>query len=403
MNRMLDRYEGSKSFTGENRVQQSLGVKPGQIWKEYDEPYTDVDMIHAFERDMRALEEKGLIRIVWFRDREVICQLLPVPEQYERDYEILGRENKRDTLAAQAALYRSYLGRFPEVDAYCQAKLERLETKLKAEKDTAAEADLLALLCAVLGNTEDLLERELSIRVFGDSKRLEKQYRKKLCRVLEEMGEASDLLQDVTDEREREQILLGEHRIYANPSYVYLKGEAELRFAGGEVLCTTPSFPLGLSSQSLESLQQIRIRVPTVMTVENLTSFHRMRDENTFFIFLSGYHNTAKQTMLRRMAEENAGKQWLHFGDLDPSGFAILSHLRRGTGIAFSPYRMGAEVLEAHRRFGQRLTEEDSRILNSLLEKGEFSGPLQAMRRLGIKVEQEIISLELARRIESNG
>ncbi len=169
------------------------------------------------------------------------------------------------------------------------------------------------------------------------------------------------------------------------------------------MLCTTPSFPLGLSSQSLESLQQIRIRVPTVMTVENLTSFHRMRDENTFFIFLSGYHNTAKQTLLRRMAEENAGKQWLHFGDLDPSGFAILSHLRRGTGIAFSPYRMGAEELEAHRRFGQRLTEEDSRILNSLLEKGEFSGTLQAMRRLGIKVEQEIISLELARRIESNG
>lgn len=35
-----------------------------------------------------------------------------------------------------------------------------------------------------------------------------------------------------------------------------------------------------------------RIMCKTAMTVENLTTFHRMQGEEIFYIYLSGYHNT---------------------------------------------------------------------------------------------------------------
>lgn len=43
------------------------------------------------------------------------------------------------------------------------------------------------------------------------------------------------------------------------------------------------------------------------MTVENLTSFHRLEREHIFYLFLSGYHTRTKQALLQRIARENPG------------------------------------------------------------------------------------------------
>lgn len=40
------------------------------------------------------------------------------------------------------------------------------------------------------------------------------------------------------------------------------------------------------------------------MTVENLTSFHRLEREHIFYLFLSGYHTRTKQALLQRIAEK---------------------------------------------------------------------------------------------------
>ena len=52
------------------------------------------------------------------------------------------------------------------------------------------------------------------------------------------------------------------------------------------------------------------------MTVENLTSFHRLEREHIFYLFLSGYHTRTKQALLQRIARENPGLSWHHFGDI---------------------------------------------------------------------------------------
>lgn len=47
---------------------------------------------------------------------------------------------------------------------------------------------------------------------------------------------------------------------------------------------------------------------------------------------MSGYHNTLKQYVIKKIAAENPKLKLFHFGDLDPDGFYILEHLKSGTG-----------------------------------------------------------------------
>ena len=82
------------------------------------------------------------------------------------------------------------------------------------------------------------------------------------------------------------------------------------------------------------------------MTVENLTSFNRIKEDDIFYIFLSGYHNSAKQNFIKKIHSQNQEKKYLHFGDIDPDGFYILQDLRTKTNINFVPYKMGIAQLE---------------------------------------------------------
>ena len=52
---------------------------------------------------------------------------------------------------------------------------------------------------------------------------------------------------------------------------------------------------------------------------------------------------TMKQALLQRIARENPGLSWHHFGDLDPDGLAIAGHLIRKTGLPFQLCAMGVQ------------------------------------------------------------
>jgi len=92
----------------------------------------------------------------------------------------------------------------------------------------------------------------------------------------------------------------------------------------------TSDIPLAFPSDSLHRITAIRINARRAVTVENLTAFHRMHDPESFFLYLAGYHNTAKQRLIRMIAGQNQA-DWYHFGDIDPDGFLIAEHLIRGT------------------------------------------------------------------------
>ncbi len=393
---LLNQYEKSKTYTGENKISQTFGAAPGKIFPGYDSDFADVDSVRDFEYQMEELEAVGLITIK--RGKNVIEKLEANPERWQEYYTILERQERRILQNIQMELYQSYLGKNALLDRFCHEQISRLRANKRAAFEMEDARVILDLCRFILGNQRDILERELSIAVLGDSKRWEKKYRSRVCSVLERYGNFNDLLlgisdgEDKEDKREREKILLAEYQVYANPSYVHFKGNAEFLFDDGQRIRMNHQMPAAFSTEALAHLDSVRVLDKRVMTIENLTSFNRISQEQAFLIFLSGYHNSAKQKLIRKIYDANPGIVWQHFGDIDPDGFYIVENLRKGTGIDFRPVFMEASVLNRYLAYAKPLTERDRRKARSLLSKEMYGDVVRYMLDTGRKLEQEIVS-----------
>lgn len=396
---LLDKYENSKTYKGENQVHQSFSITPNIIMQEYHSDFADVEEIHLFEAEMDELAREHLVRLE--RKGTVIRKIILNSESIPVCYEILGREDKNARIREQILFYESYMGKSPVLTRFCTEQISLLELGRKPEYLPEEARELLSLCLFILENKQELLERELSIVRFGNSKLFEKKYRTRVCRILQKYGDYAELLDGVDDRREKEQIILGEHSIYSNPSYLYIKGEATLTFRDLPPVELSLDTPVAYSSESLQRLEWIDIHDSQVMTIENLTSFNRMKEKGYFYLFLSGYHNTVKQRLLTRIAEQNREIRWFHFGDFDPDGFLIVEHLKKKTGIDFHPIHMGRDELETYQKYGRHMEENDRKKARSLLEKGMYPREMTFMLEQNCKIEQEIVSWMLEN--ERNG
>ena len=211
-------------------------------------------------------------------------------------------------------------------------------------------------------------------------------------RILRKSGYFDDLIENCTDEKEENKVILEELNVYANPSYVYFKGNGKITFQNGNEISITPEIPLALSSACIKEITDFEIKDTKIMTVENLTSFNRIKEAGTFYIFLSGYHNSAKQNFIKKIHSQNPEKEYLHFGDIDPDGFYILQNLRTKTNINFAPYKMGITQLEKYSSFAKPLEQNDQKKARALKEKNLFPEIIDCMLKANQKLEQEIIS-----------
>lgn len=154
----------------------------------------------------------------------------------------------------------------------------------------------------------------------------------------------------------------------------------------------TPDNPIAILSEAIARIEMIKVNSNRIVTVENLTSYNRINDNKSTFIYLSGYHNTAKQRFLKKIAENNSGVSWFHFGDIDPDGYYILKNLVEKTGIAFVPLYMDVQQLINCKQYCKPLEKNDMVKANSLLKFHFYDEVMEFMLANNCKLEQEIIS-----------
>ena len=278
------------------------------------------------------------------------------------------------------------------ITSFCNEQLERIGAGKKPIYTVEVCEKVLQILDFILENPEELLERELSILLLADSKTFEEKYRNKICKMLCTYMDFSEKLVGIDDAREQEKVILEEFNIYTNPSYVYLKGKITLCLDTGNTI-QIDSAPMALSSDLIKQIVSISVERENIVTGENLTSFHRVNDENCVYIYLAGYHNSEKQALLRRIYKENPQKNWYHFGDIDPDGYYILEHLRKGTGIDFEPLYMNVFELTKYAQYCKELTDKDRVKADNLIVQEKYVEVLQYMLNNNCKLEQEIISI----------
>lgn len=393
LNLLLDKYENSKTYNGTNTVKQNFYVEPARVWKEYASDYADVGLVKDFENDMLHLEDCELVKII--RKCGVIEKICANEGKWQEYYALLKRVDKNSIIREQIEFYVKWKERNVSIiELFCQEQIERISVGKKATYDINTANGILRIIDFLWHNTEEILERELSILLFSDSKTFEKVYRSKICKLLRQYEDFSAILTGVDDAKESEKIILEEYNIYSNPSYVFMKGHAHMEFENGDMLTLT-SEPLAVSSRQLKSLKSIVVKDVNIITIENLTSFHRVKECDSFYIYLAGYHNTEKQLLLKKIYADNTCKNWYHFGDIDPDGFYILENLKSGTEIEFEPLYMGIDELDRFSKACRPLEKNDIVKAKNLIEANKYAEVLQYMLENNCKLEQEIVSLRV--------
>lgn len=394
LDKLLRKYESSKTYKGENAVRQSFSISPSDVYPNYDNDFEDPNSIEDFEKELNVLKTENLIEIE-IKDRRVIKIKAETSDDiWFKIRSFLGVKEKKVLQQEELDFYKNFLSKNIIIANFCKAQISRIENNKKAVYPLEESANIIKLLDYILSNHPEILERELSIEILHDSKLWEKTYRTKVCKILYESGRFNETVDGLEDAKEIYDTILEILNVYKNPSYIYFKGSAKIKFADGRILDVMQNKALALPSTEVSDIDEIDILNKTVMTIENLTSFNRVRGTDVFFLYLSGYHNSIKQVLLKKIFDQNQSKNILyyHFGDIDPDGFYILDNLRKKTGIDFKPYCMDIENLKKYQDYAKSFESNDTKKAESLIAAGKYFDIATYMLNNKVKLEQEIIS-----------
>lgn len=391
LNMLLDVYENSVTYKGQNIKNQSFAIKPEKIFYEYNGDYTDQDEVNQFNREIQSLMKFDFVILEYERGIPVISKIKLNTNSINEIYSVLKREDITKKRNREIKIYTQYMGVHDIIDAFCKSQVERLNDYKDAKYTSDIAINILKLLKYLLENNSDIMERELSVAVLGDTKLFEKSYKSRICNIIEEYGEL-ELDLSALDKKEKEKVILEEYQVFSNPSYIFFKGNVDIHYIDGSSISATPDNPIAILSESIARIEMIKVSSNRIVTVENLTSYNRINDNKSTFIYLSGYHNTAKQRFLKKIAENNSGISWFHFGDIDPDGYYILKNLVEKTGIAFVPLYMDVQQLINCKQYCKPLEKNDMVKANSLLKIHFYDEVMEFMLANNCKLEQEIIS-----------
>ncbi|MCI6629993.1 MAG: DUF2220 domain-containing protein, partial [Lachnospiraceae bacterium] len=205
--------------------------------------------------------------------------------------------------------------------------------------------------------------------------------------------------------------ILAEYGIYHTPNYVYLKGRVSFRIHETVYDIADLRQGIGISGEDLPELAFCDVgTVKRVITIENLTTFFRWEEPDALMIYLGGYHNSVRRTLLKSVYQSLPDATYYHFGDIDAGGFEIYRDLCAKTGMPFRRYRMDSDTLKTYEKYGRELTENDRIRLSRMLaeydggtaesdrgaedqnsEKTKIAEVIRYMLERNVKLEQECV------------
>ena len=319
INKLLDTYENSLLSIGKNKrnVKIELRFTRTVLPEYFDESSFVYENIHI---QMRNLEEEGLVRIVW-KDQKVDYVIQKVQLNMERltqAYAFVRRTPKCNLEEANQALLEEYCngekGEIPITREFARYLQERLNNhqpvkeyiELSNIKDTRR---LFEALLSVEKNRKPCYIREFSIEHFQDSKYFER-IKNQVAKIFRRFHSEYDSM-DTTE-------ILAEYGIYHTPNYVYLKGDVMVMIDGEPIKLRTLNQGLGISGEDLRKVTFSDLsRIKQVITIENLTTFFRWHEPDSLIIYLGGYHNGIRRTLLKKIYQELPRISYYHFGDIE--------------------------------------------------------------------------------------
>lgn len=380
LNSLVDKYEASRSFIGNNKVNQRFKVCISKMFIEYTD-HSKFEIFRDVNESIEVLKRKGYISAK-MDSRKVYENVFLSLDNLSEIYMYLKRKPKKDIHKRLKLLLLEHMNDNEILSEYCKEQLDRIANNRSVEYFNndfqEFESILLAVKEVMLVETEQFI-REFSIRIFKDSKFFQT-IQTKVEKLLYEYG----------DFPEKDKILPS-FNLVKTPTYVNYKGAGKIIISGQIIDLLKLSSDIAISSKMLPDIESIEVLGSKVITIENLTSFHRFNEQDFFVIFLGGFHNTVRREFIKKLYEQNPQKQYYHFGDIDVGGFRVLEHLKNKTKVPFRGYHMDIDTLVKYKEFSKKLTKNDRINLERLLIHDEYVSVINFMLENNCKLEQEAV------------
>lgn len=381
LNSLIDKYEGSKSFIGSNIVNQRFKVCISKLFIEYTD-HSKFEVFRDINEVIDVLKRKGYITAK-MDSRKIYENVFLSLDNLSEIYKYLKRVPKNDIHNRLKLLLEEHRYDNEILSEYCKKQLNRIDNNQSVKYFNndfkEFESILLAVKEVMLVETEEFI-REFSIRIFKDSK---------FFQTIE--NKVENLLYEYGDFPEKDQILAS-FNLVKTPTYVNYKGAGKITLSGQTIDLLKLSSDIAISSKMLEDIERIEILGSKVITIENLTSFHRFNERDFFVIYLGGFHNTVRREFIKKLYSQNPQKQYYHFGDIDAGGFRILEHLKNRTKVPFKSYHMDVDTLVKYKEFSKKLTQNDRINLERLLIHDQYKNVIDFMLENNCKLEQEAVN-----------
>ena len=391
---LVENYRKSKKDSGDNKTNRRTQVKPEKLYRKYNANDGDFEEISKFNLAVEYLTDLGFVNSVKETfGTQVQCiylideRILDV-EQYLS--EMFGYVSKDMQIEMLRNLVDKYRNSSPICEKECTRLLENIAER-KVPKNIDELDDVLKAVAFIENNQEELYMREMSMKVYGDSKYFENVTLQPVCSMLRKHSK-----RDIKDDEMFDEILLDYH-IVKEPQKLCIKGKAIINILGKEVDISVFSEGIEFQTSDLVNIKSIKLMAPNFMTIENRTSYLRYAKDDVVVFYLGGYANRYQRDFIKTVYTYNKDVCYLHFGDIDAGGFWIHHNLCEVTGVNFELFSMSVDELKniEYASCLHKLTDNDKLRLRELKSIDVYEKVIQYMIDNNVKLEQEIISLRL--------
>lgn len=389
---LLKKYNNryAKNITTNRRII----LKPIEVYKDYAKNNADISEKQGINEAVSILNDMGFVTADYLKFSDDIEKIYLSEEHLDALYEYLKDEYgvvPQSTISKQVhEIVEKYICTGEIVQKYCENILVQIEDPRCVLVPEKIEANL-KMIRFLEKNKENLYVREVSMLVYGDSKWFENNNYEEVCTF---MRTATGRIRE---EGERNDAILSSFYVTPAEQEIFIKGNWTIEWDKYVLDISKFQGGIALASSDVQSIKNISVNSESVMTIENKTSFQRLKDGDSAMMYLGGFANRHQIEFLKKVISGNPDIRYYHFGDIDIGGFFIHKHLCRETSKKFELYCMGIQQL-CDMRFGhclRELTDNDMSRIEILMEEEPYSEVLKYMQEHNVKLEQEIVSYYL--------
>jgi len=393
--KLLGKYDKRDLKYSGKEINREISLKPKEVYKLYASASADTQNEKLLNEAAEMLEQKGFVSIRRVKFSDDITKIIlnqgaiaHINKFLVDNYQISSRN---ETVSRVLALIQKYKGYGILTDYYCN-KLESLVRSKIYNADLGREEKFFKVLDFIQKNSTDYYVREVSMLVFGSSKVFEESpFYENVCTIIREaVGKEKDEYTPNDD-------ILREFHIQNIDQEILIKGKVTISFSGHEIFIGDYINGLAIPSSEIYRIDHIDVMANKILTIENKTAFYRFPSDEYVAIYLGGFANRYQLEFLKMIHQYDPSASFYHFGDIDMGGFFIHQHLCNSTGFHFKLFHMGCEDLaeEDNRTCLQPLTDSDRERAVSLISVSDYRDVVEMMLKNNIKLEQEIICLNL--------